>query len=313
MLGYLLAVAAIWGAANGKAGITLTILALSTVLLLLHELGHAFVARRFGLQVEDIILWPLGGMARIREMPESPRVEAWVAAAGPAVNLILAVAALPVVLFASSEPTGALALMGLEIPIRSGFEGFATHFVVINLGYGLFNLIPAFPMDGGRLLRAFLGRGGRDWVKATDQATRVGAVFAWATIVMSALGGACFIGLIGLFVLWAGLRERWVVRLRHQAEAMGGGAGRFAGWEHLMRQRGPFGGNAGGGDAGTGFGGFGGNTSGPFGGGPTVDVESRDATPADDLPRVGGGFSEDDIAELESFRGRLRKPKQDEE
>ena len=300
MLGYLLAVAAIWGAANGKAGITLTILALSTVLLLFHELGHAFVARRFGLHVEDIVLWPLGGMARIREMPESARVEAWVAAAGPAVNLALALAALPFALLATSEPTGTLSVAGLQIPVRGGFEGFATHFLVINLGYGVFNLVPAFPMDGGRLLRAFLGRGGRDWVKATDQATRVGGIIAWTTIVSSALGGACFMGIVGLFVLWAGLRERWIVRLRHQAEAMGGGTGRFAGWEHLMRERAR-------------ASGFGGDAASPFGGGPTVDVDAQDPAPSEDPPRVGGGFSEDDIAELESFRGRLRKPPHQEE
>ena len=62
-----------------------------------------------------------------------------------------------------------------------------------------------------------------------------------------------------------------------------------------------------------GFGGFGGNTASPFGGGPTVDVGAQDPTPPEDLPRVGGGFSEDDIAELESFRGRLRKPPAQEE
>lgn len=303
MLGYLLAVAAIWGAANGKAEITLTILALSTVLLLLHELGHAFVARRFGLHVEDIVLWPLGGMARIREMPESPRVEAWVAAAGPAVNLALALIALPFTLLATSDATGELSIAGLQIPMREGFEGFATHFLVLNLGFGLFNLVPAFPMDGGRLLRAFLGRGGRDWVRATDQAARVGGIIAWATIISSALGGACFVGIVGLFVLWAGLREKWIVRLRHQAGAMGGGTGPFAGWEHLMRERARAGG----------FGGFGGNTASPFGGGPTVDVDAQTPAPPEDLPRVGGGFTEDDIADLESFHGRLRKPPAQEE
>lgn len=257
------------------------------------------MARRFGLHVEDIILWPLGGMARIRDMPESPKVEAWVAVAGPLVNLVLALVALPVVLLADSEPTGSLTLFGATFPMRAGFEGLATHFVVINLGYGVFNLIPAFPMDGGRLLRAFLARGGRSWVDATDKATKVGAAFAWVFIVGAlVLGFGCMISLVGLFVLWAGLRERWIVRMRHQAEAMGGAGGRFAGWEHLMRESAR-------------RGGFEGNASSPFGGGPTVDVDGEDVTeqqPAGDLPRVGGGFSDDDIAELENFKGRLRRP-----
>ena len=82
LLGYLLAFWAIMGASRGKAELTLTLIVLSMGLLLLHELGHALMARRFGLQVVDIVIWPLGGMARISDFPADPRTEAWVAAAG---------------------------------------------------------------------------------------------------------------------------------------------------------------------------------------------------------------------------------------
>ncbi len=283
------------GAAKGQAEFTITLIVMSTVLLLLHELGHAFMARRFGLVVEDIVLWPLGGMARIRQMPEDPRTEAWVAAAGPLVNLALAAAALPVAFLAGGEPSGELRIAAIEVPMSSGLGGLATLFIAINLCYGVFNLIPAFPMDGGRILRAFMGRGGRSWVVATDQATRIGSIIAWSIIIVSLLGGAGFLSLIGFFVLWAGLRERWSVRLRHQAEAFGGAQGRFAGWEHLMRQRGAGAAT----DAGTGAS----RTRQPQGPRP----------PIVDTPIQGGpdGFSDEDIERMETFRGRLQKPNPD--
>ncbi|MEM1451525.1 MAG: site-2 protease family protein [Planctomycetota bacterium] len=302
LLGYLLAFWAIAGAARGYAGLTMVLIVLSIALLLAHELGHAFVARRFGLQVVDIVLWPLGGMARITDMPENPRVEAWVAAAGPLVNLVLAVAALPLLLVGSAPPTFTIDLPGATVPVAAGAQGAVTLFVLINIAYGVFNLLPAFPMDGGRLLRAFLARGGRSWVEATDRATSIGSVLAWALILMSLLQGACFMSIIGLFVLWAGLRERWAVRLKHHAEAYGGSRGRMAGWEALMRQAQAA---------------RGGGAAGPFradGVGPGVDGGGMGAegggagAPPNDIGSAGDGFSDEDIERLESFRGRLQKP-----
>ncbi|MFT6833952.1 MAG: Zn-dependent protease [Planctomycetota bacterium] len=285
-LGYMLALWAIWGAANGHAGSTAVLIVLSTALLIAHELGHAFVARHFRLDVVDIVLWPLGGMARISNMPEDSRTEAWVAAAGPLVNLGLAALAAPLLLVLSPG-ADAPVIRGTNLAIGENAHGVVFLFVAINVAYGVFNLLPAFPMDGGRLLRAFLARGGRSWVDATGKATSVGGAIAWAIILLSLFQGACFLSLIGFFILWAGLRERWSVRLKHQAEAMGGGAGRFAGWEHLMRQR--------------------------AGSGGPADPDS-DSGFGEELPNPKGdegsrkGFSEADIERLESFRGRLKKP-----
>jgi Zn-dependent protease len=304
LLGYLLAFWAIMGASRGKAELTLTLIVLSMGLLLLHELGHALVARRFGLQVVDIVLWPLGGMARISDFPADARTEAWVAAAGPLVNLTLAALAAPLVLLTGGS--GAFELSpggGLGISPNSG--GILSLFVVINLAFGLINLLPAFPMDGGRLLRSFLARGGRDWVAATDRATSVGSVIAWAMIVLFIARGEWLLSLLGFFILFAGVKERWTVRLRHQAEQLGGGAGRFAGWESLLRQRGAA-------FPGMGF----------PGDGPRADDEpAQDAhgqgfpgsearpTPSPGGQTGGGGFSDEDVRRLESFRGRLpRKP-----
>lgn len=165
--------------------------------VLLHELGHGLVAQRFGIRVLDITLWPLGGMARMSTIPEDPRIEASIAIAGPAVNFALAALALPF-----------LFLAGPLAPL-------VQFFLAVNLLMGLFNLLPAFPMDGGRLLRAFLGRR-RDWVAATEIAVRVGRAFALAMLLAWPwLHFNPVLPLIALFLWFTGGQELSGVRLRH--------------------------------------------------------------------------------------------------
>jgi Zn-dependent protease len=134
--------------------------------VLLHELGHALMARRFGIGTVDITLYPVGGVARLKRMPRAPGAELLIALAGPAVNFAIA-AVLGVLLFAGSAVFG----FGLS------FASLPVELLVINLGLGLFNLIPAFPMDGGRVLRALLsipfGR-----ARATQVASTVGQALA---------------------------------------------------------------------------------------------------------------------------------------
>jgi Zn-dependent protease len=134
--------------------------------VLLHELGHALMARRFGIQTEDITLYPIGGVARLQRMPRAPGAELLITLAGPAVNFAIAAA-----------------LYGLSflwvVPAGSGefVADFLEEMCLINLGLGLFNLVPAFPMDGGRILRAVLSSGlGR--VRATQIAASVGRALA---------------------------------------------------------------------------------------------------------------------------------------
>ena len=146
---------------HGPAGLAWVVAVFTIVLL--HELGHSLVAKAFGVRVVDITFWPLGGMARMAEIPEKPTVEGLIAIAGPAVNFALAGLSVPF-LFAPSEPVQALALTSLAV----------------NLMMGFFNLVPAFPMDGGRVLRAWLART-RDYVTATEQAVRVGR---WVTLIL---------------------------------------------------------------------------------------------------------------------------------
>jgi Zn-dependent protease len=171
--------------------------------VLLHELGHSLVAMAFGIRVVDITLWPLGGMARMSQIPESTHIEALIAIAGPAVNFLLAL-------------LGLLASGSWHYPPSDLFQWFS----LVNLSMGLFNLLPAFPMDGGRILRALLGWRG-DWLKATERAVWIGR---WFAISLCLLGfGLLLLGdpgpltlvLVGIFIWWSGNAELASVRARH--------------------------------------------------------------------------------------------------
>ncbi|MGM0578257.1 MAG: site-2 protease family protein [Myxococcota bacterium] len=159
-----------------------TIVGLLAGSVLLHELGHALLARRYGVDTQEILLLPIGGMARLTSLPRFPAHEMWIALAGPATSLGLAAAS-----------WGLYALFG---------SLFLAHAAVMNLILGVFNLLPAFPLDGGRVLRAALTRR-MGALRATRRAATVGRFLAAGLLVGSILLADLMLGAIAVFVWFA--------------------------------------------------------------------------------------------------------------
>lgn len=180
------------GSADPMAAVILIGVFISVVL---HELGHSLAARAYNIAVRDITLWPLGGLARLERFPEKPSQQIVIAVAGPLVSFALA-GVLGVLVFAF--------IPNLE-PITPA-ETFLWSIAEINLVLGLFNLIPALPMDGGRILRGVLAMTrARD--RATYLAARMGQVVAVALVGLAVWANRPWLGLIAAFVFLAAEQE----------------------------------------------------------------------------------------------------------
>jgi len=185
--------------------LTITELLLLFACVLFHELGHALAARRYGIQTREIILLPIGGVARLERMPEKPGQEVVVALAGPGVNLILAT-----ILAAVLAVRGVTA----EQALAQADKGVLEFLLLANIAMLLFNMIPAFPMDGGRVLRALLAMT-MTYARATRIAAQVGQGFAllFAAIGVFYLRSPVLV-FVALFVFMAAGEERALVQTR---------------------------------------------------------------------------------------------------
>jgi Zn-dependent protease/CBS domain-containing protein len=179
--------------------------------VVLHELGHALAARRYGIRTPDITLLPIGGLARLERMPEKPLEEIVIALAGPAVNVVIAVFLIVVL--------GA----GVDVSVLEEIEnpepGFLARLAAVNVFLVLFNMIPAFPMDGGRVLRAVLAFN-TPRAKATRIAASIGQALAFGFGFLGLMSGNPILVFIAIFIYLAAAAEAGTTELMQLARRL---------------------------------------------------------------------------------------------
>ena len=190
------------GPAAARQGVLFILLLFGCVLL--HELGHALTAKKFGIGTTDITLLPIGGVARLDHIPQDPKQELLIAIAGPLVNVAIAI----LLTFYLGHRAAMSDFQDLNTPRVAMLSKLAT----VNIGLVLFNLVPAFPMDGGRILRSILAMR-MNYLRATNIAAFIGQALA---IFFGILGffGNPFLIFIAFFVFMGAQQEAAMARAR---------------------------------------------------------------------------------------------------
>ena len=200
LLGY-----AAWdGARSGGLGgalLEMTLLVAFFACVVLHELGHCYAAHRFGIRANQILLMPIGGMAEFERIPREPRMEMTIAIAGPLVNV-----AIMVVLVGFLRFKGAFSDGPAADAVWSGANGFFLQIFFANAAMATLNLLPVFPMDGGRVLRAALATR-KPYLRATQLASMVAKVIGCIGIAIGVWYGLWLLALLFAFVIFVGNLE----------------------------------------------------------------------------------------------------------
>ena len=185
------------------------------ICVVLHEFGHSLVAQRLGLEIHSITLLPIGGVSNLESLPEKPSDELKITIAGPLVNVVLAP-----IFFGVGLLLGAAPRIQADLFTGIGSVGqFFFYLGYLNVVLAVFNLIPAFPLDGGRVLRALLAtRLGA--VRATDVSSIVGQLFAAAFFLVGLLGGNILLALVAVFIFFGASGEAQMVRQREQTRGL---------------------------------------------------------------------------------------------
>jgi stage IV sporulation protein FB len=187
-------------------GVIVTLLLFACVVI--HELAHSLTAIRMGFPVRDIVLLPLGGVAQMERLPEQPAQELLMSVVGPLSNIVIAL-----VLYLAGRWLGLrVTLSGLNLT-RLGWQDIIPYLIVTNLGLAVFNLIPAFPMDGGRVLRALLATV-MPHTRATALAVSIGQGLAWLLGLAGLLTGQLVWILVALFVYAGATQEGRLIHVK---------------------------------------------------------------------------------------------------
>lgn len=204
---------------GGFSGALFGVVAISLLFFIvtLHELGHSFAARRYGIPVRQIVLSPIGGVAQLQRMPDKPIQELVISAAGPAVNVFIAIV---IAVLAITAGTGITSLAtSFSFADGATLAALLSYVFISNLFLAAFNLIPAFPMDGGRIFRSLLAMR-LDYARATDVAAAVGRIIAVLLGIYGLFNGGIFMIFIAFFIFTAAGQEATYTRYRHQLQGL---------------------------------------------------------------------------------------------
>ncbi len=190
------------GAAYGGAVISVLF-----ICVVIHELCHSRMAQYYGGDVASITLLPIGGVSLLKNMPDDPKKEFWVTIVGPISNVIIAILLLPVLYLIPNPVDGVYgAFTNADVLIGISAQGFVSYMLLINLLLAVFNLLPAFPLDGGRVLRSILAQH-MSYVRATRAAVTTGQVFAFILGITGLLMGAWIWIIIAVFIYMGAEQE----------------------------------------------------------------------------------------------------------